>query len=257
MSDDRMKDLIPALVRLGRLVDRAPVEWESRVRVFRDDALINRQHWSWWDAVTEDLSLADCIALAKAMTTCEVKFGWSGGSVAGAIWLQMIVTRRDPDAARMLADWQLAHTVNDWVPFGTMNGGSRSVVEFDAYQQRREALRARRQQEIAADRDAAMRRRAAAKQAAIERLRLQAVAAAARRAWLGVFQGMSATEQLRELADRADLHVNYFPRVFGSVRGSELRDLGLDGLKRLWGRLRDRREGHWQQLRAAVEAVLA
>lgn len=257
MSEDRLREVVPAFVDLGRQVDGPTPEWESRAEALRSFDEINCQHWSWWDAVTEHLSLDDCIALAKALTACEAKFGWGGGSVAAAIWLQNIVSRRDREAARVLADWQLARTRNPWVPFGRMNGGARSVVEFTVFRAEVAVARARRHEQIETEQLAAARRRVTARQAAIERRERQAAAAVARRAWLERFQEMSIAGQLRELADRADLHVNYFPRVFDSVAESDLRHAGLDVVRRLWARVKDRRERQWRRLRALAEAVLA
>lgn len=62
---------------------------------------------------------------------------------------------------------------------------------------------------------------------------------------------------MREPADRTDLHVNYFPRVFDSFAESDLRHAGLDVVRRLWERVKDRRERQWRRLSALAEAVLA
>jgi hypothetical protein len=126
-----LAQIVDALVRVGRQsgldVHSAPAELDS----LRGEDAINRLHWREWDAVTGTMVIEDLVALAKALTVCEERFRWTGGSVAAVIWVYREIEHRDRPLARQVADWILARTSNPWAPFGTMNLGARSIDQYD------------------------------------------------------------------------------------------------------------------------------
>jgi hypothetical protein len=102
--------------------DQLDSDAQSLLRSVRSLQRINCKHWSWWSEQTEARSLDDCVALAKALTVAENVFRWSGGSVAGAIWVYREVERRDSGVAADLADWIACRTTNPWLPTGSVRG---------------------------------------------------------------------------------------------------------------------------------------
>ena len=97
----------------------------------RSSDALNRHHWKVWNAATENLSVEELISLAKGLVTAENHFGWSGGSVAGGIWVYRSFTRRFPDSADELANWMLKHSNNPYIPFGSDRGTCSSLAEYN------------------------------------------------------------------------------------------------------------------------------
>ena len=71
------------------------------------------------------------VALIKCLTIAEQVYdGWKAGSVSPVIWLFKNLSSREPEFSNSVADWVLANTENDYLPFGTMNLGAKSLIEF-------------------------------------------------------------------------------------------------------------------------------
>jgi len=93
-----------------------------------------RQSPQFWYSVADTLSDSELEALIRAITVAERDFPlFGGGSVSGVIWTFCSLEQRKGCRLDALADWILAHTANDWAPYGSSNGGARSLAELDAY----------------------------------------------------------------------------------------------------------------------------
>lgn len=91
-----------------------------------------REHWT--DAA-QNLSLAELAALIRLLTLAETAIpGWSAGSVSPVIWLFHVYARSEGAATDTLADWVLAHALNDYLPYGTSNHGAMSLAELRTLQ---------------------------------------------------------------------------------------------------------------------------
>ncbi len=96
-----------------------------------------RQSPEFWYSVADSLSDAELEALIRALTVAERDFPpFGGGSVSGVIWTFRRLEQRKKGGLDALADWVLAHTANDWAPFGGSNYGTRSLAELAAYRRR-------------------------------------------------------------------------------------------------------------------------
>lgn len=138
-------DLVPLLVELGRTADRSvigdallPNSWDFGVL------------WKQWDRVVGGWEAAQVADLIKGLTYFERMFDRGFGSVPPVanlfhIYASMVDTvERD-----RFADWVLRNTVNDYTPYGTSNHGARSLEELqkkeDARFARKQATAAREQ----------------------------------------------------------------------------------------------------------------
>jgi hypothetical protein len=96
-----------------------------------------RESKQFWRSAADSLSDFELEALIRAITIAERDFpSFGGGSVSGVIWTFRHLEQRKSCGLNDLADWILAHTSNPYAPFGTSNGGARSLVELDAYHKR-------------------------------------------------------------------------------------------------------------------------
>jgi hypothetical protein len=105
-----------------------------------------RQHWDFWNSLTDSLSETEHESLIRALTVAERDYpAFGGGSVSGVIWAFRRLQQRTQSGLEVLADWILAHTNNDNVPFGTTNLGARSLAEYSIRKQERAGARDARQ----------------------------------------------------------------------------------------------------------------
>jgi hypothetical protein len=94
---------------------------------------------AWYD-VADALSRDELSALIKALTVVEHMPNCRAGSVSPVIWLFKRLSERSGDDLSELANWVLAHTDNEYLPFGSYNYGAKSPAEL---QDRREAAHRR------------------------------------------------------------------------------------------------------------------
>jgi hypothetical protein len=138
-------DLVPLLVELGRSADRAviggaelPNSWDFGVL------------WKQWDRVVGGWDPAQVADLIKGLTYFERMFDCGFGSVPPVANLfHIYASMVDAGERSRFADWVLANTVSDYSPFGTHNHGARSLEELakkaDARFARKQATAAREQ----------------------------------------------------------------------------------------------------------------
>lgn len=133
--EQRILDVIPLLVRLGQSEDPAvlgglALPSGSEFGVF----------WQAWDTVIKGWDPADVAHLIKGLTLYE-KFSSTGfGSVPPVAQLFHLYSWAvKTSESQLLADWILANTINDYVPYGTNNFGARSLAELDAKKSARAA----------------------------------------------------------------------------------------------------------------------
>ena len=103
-----------------------------------------------WHRVAESLSIEDLVAIIKCLTIAERSFeGWKAGSVSPVIWLFRRLSGLDPNLADTIANWVLTHTENDYLPFGTVNLGAKSLAEYHRLKEvASERAQARREAEV-------------------------------------------------------------------------------------------------------------
>jgi len=109
-------EVIDLLIRIGKMENPFSEDAVSLLAPLKKKDEINRLHWSEWDKVTEKMDVQDLVGLTKGLTVIEKHFHWSGGSVAGVIWVFRALERRDPETAEQVGSWVRAHTENPYAP---------------------------------------------------------------------------------------------------------------------------------------------
>lgn len=91
---------------------------------------INRQTNQFWHSEIKNLDDEKLISLFKGIVLVEKELNWIGGSVAGGIWIYKEIIKRNLDANYSLANWTLSITNNPYLPFGSTNYESKSILEY-------------------------------------------------------------------------------------------------------------------------------
>lgn len=91
---------------------------------------INRQTNQFWHSETKNLEDKKLISLFKGIVIVEKELNWIGGSVAGGIWIYKEIIKRNLDDNYSLANWTLSITNNPYLPFGSTNYESKSILEY-------------------------------------------------------------------------------------------------------------------------------
>lgn len=228
MSDSSIPEgLIGDLSDLGRQGGTADAAREQRLK---QSSAINRLHWSAWNKACENLPDDDLALLAKGLVIAEERFRWSGGSVAGAIWVYRIYERRQRENAHLLAEWMLRESTNPWVPFGSNRGDARSLAEYHKLQDARAKRRSDAAQATLHREEAAKQRRAARLEAGEQRQHESREGSAERSRHLEALQSLPLKERLMVIASDAAHPLHYYepslitplPEVLGRDGGAAL-----------------------------------
>ena len=91
---------------------------------------INRLTPQIWNASLNKLSDNNIIKLFKGIVLTEKTLKWTGGSVAGGIWIYKEIERRKIDNDYQIANWALMTTNNPCIPFGSINHSKKNVVDY-------------------------------------------------------------------------------------------------------------------------------
>ena len=125
-SQQRIIDLVPLLVELGRTADRSVLA-DARLPNAWDFGVL----WQQWDRVVSGWEAAQVADLIKGLTYFERMFDRGFGSVPPVANLfHIYASMVDTGERNRFADWVLANTVNDYSPFGTDNHGARSLEDL-------------------------------------------------------------------------------------------------------------------------------
>lgn len=247
-----MNDIPPAVVKdliaLGGLYESPSAERDqllARLKSVNRDIYIG---WNQWNEVADPLVEVDLQNLVRGLTAAELELGWYGGSVASVIYLYRCYEARFPEQANTLADWVLARSENEYVPFGRMRAGARSVAEFKSYL----SAKARRHDESEqAQGDARQHKRiraAVRKRLTQEHRVLQAAHSQSRAELIAQLLELPAKERLEHVA-WDDFHsLAFFPASFAKVDGPTLQQLDGGTRKRLLDKMAARRKGAWKRL---------
>ena len=97
-----------------------------------------RQRPEYWYAVAVPLTVFEIEALIVTLTIADHDLpSFRSGSVSPVIWLYKILIQKTGQPCERLEDWVLAHTNNDYLPWGTSNHGAKSLQEFKEITKRR------------------------------------------------------------------------------------------------------------------------
>jgi hypothetical protein len=119
------------LIEIGKSSDLSRMSSSFAVQDQHRFGHIMRLRPDPWLRIAETLNTEDLVALIKCLTIAEQALeGWGAGSVSPVIWLFRKLESIDSNFAETVADWVLANTENDYLPFGTMNLGAKSLIEY-------------------------------------------------------------------------------------------------------------------------------
>lgn len=217
---------------------------------------INREHWTAWNAVADAILTEDLIALTRGLTLAENGNGWSGGSVAAAIWTFRQVQKRDPTLAVELANWILPRTRNPWVPFGRQSHGSRSVEEFVRNeQQRAEQISTGISEQQASHLRAKVERQVRkAQRERSARDRNNDI----RESFITALNRLTTEEQLRRLAADETYSVEFYPTCIAeAATESVIKSLDEDTRIALWKKLKGKKRGPWRNFKGRLLATFS
>ncbi len=91
---------------------------------------INRLSNLIWSKELAKLTNSEIIFLFKGIVYLENEFNWTGGSVAGGIWIYREIQNRGLDNDFSVANWSLLNSKNEYIPFGSTNYNSKNIVEY-------------------------------------------------------------------------------------------------------------------------------
>ena len=256
-----MNDLPPAvvedLIALGSLGDGTSAKRDQLLARLKPFDRVNRLDCNPWFEVADMLPEGDLKNLVRGLTIADSQPNWSGGSVAGVIWVFRCYDARFPDKADALADWVLARSENPFVPFGRMRASTRSVAEFKAYQS---AKAQRHDQSERAQEDARQHKRIRAavhRRLDQERHVLQAAHSQSRAALTAQLQALPVKERLEHLA-WDDLHsLAFYPASLAKVDRQAFEQLDAGTRRRLLDKLAARRKGAWKKLYDQLVVLLS
>ena len=135
LMEQRIIDLVPQLVELGRTADPSvigdailPEAWDFGVL------------WKKWDQVVAGWDAVQVRELIRGLTYFERMFNRGFGSVPPVANLfRIYASMVESDERDRFADWILRNTVNDYTPYGTSNHGARSLDELHQKEDARSA----------------------------------------------------------------------------------------------------------------------
>ncbi len=153
--------LLFKLIEAGKANDFSQISSLLTIQEQCDFGYIMRLRPESWFSVAENLSKEDVVALIKCLTIAEQVYDdWKAGSVSPVIWLFKNLSSREPEFSNNVADWVLANTENDYLPFGTMNLGAKSLVEFAQFKKLASERKSARHEAEAQRQDSARERKA-------------------------------------------------------------------------------------------------
>jgi hypothetical protein len=134
-QQQKIIDILPFLVELGRTADSS-VMGESRLPNTWDFGVL----WQQWDSVVIGWKAEKIANLIKGMVYFESMFDRGFGSVPPAANLfRIYACLVDAKERDRFAEWVLANTVNDYMPYGSNNHGARSLAELKKMEDARSA----------------------------------------------------------------------------------------------------------------------
>jgi len=134
-KQQRIIEIVPLLVELGRTADRSVID-DSRMPNSWDFGAL----WQQWDHVVIEWEAAQVADLIKGLIYFESMFDRQFGSVPPASNLfQIYASMVHAKERDRFADWILANTINDYMPFGTNNHGARNLDELKKKDESRKA----------------------------------------------------------------------------------------------------------------------
>jgi len=239
---------IQNLIEVGKT---NPAEIRNKIdllQYFKSKDIINRLHRQEWKQKTVNLSDNELTSLFKGLVLIEKEHKWSGGSVAGAIWVYKIINERNLDKDFTIADFGLRNCDNYWIPFGNSYYGKRTIHDYFAYNKEKNRigkLKAERYEKV-------LRRVAGRKEKriiAIANLRKLSSEVRGRNRDFLLKKYLSTTtiEKLQIIANDDIYPPEYYPIEWISISVQEINELPLELVKKLYDKLSTKTKGEYKR----------
>lgn len=118
---NKFKTVIQKLISISEM-NPSDDNFKTSVENLKADDEINRLGHQQWHSMLESFTVSDCVKIGKGLALAEAMNHWSGGSVAGIIWVHNDIYKRDNIEAERLAffveeAWRNLNYDNDWARF--------------------------------------------------------------------------------------------------------------------------------------------
>ena len=134
LNNEIPESLLNKLIQAGKATDLSQISSFFTPQEQRDFGYIMSLRPEAWFLVAENLRNEYVIALIKCLTITEMVFDdWRGGSVSPVIWLFKHLSSHAPGLSNYTANWVLANTHNNYLPFGSDNFGAKSINELSKF----------------------------------------------------------------------------------------------------------------------------
>jgi uncharacterized protein YdhG (YjbR/CyaY superfamily) len=252
MNDSVPESILRDLICLGSNSDRTGDALFTRLAP-RD--AVNRLHWSAWDAATQALGESDHNHLARGLVIAEEQLRWSGGSVAGAIWVYRSFARKFPASAETLASWMLASSNNPWVPFGSNRGDARPLEELHAYHESQTQRRKAAEEESTLQQHLAEARTASKQRLAKMRETIKNEESAARAALIEELEALPVEDRLLHLATDDEHDLFFYPPELLDGLPHNLSLAARWGLEKMQAKAAEICKGPWREWLSKVSTA--
>ncbi len=199
-----------------------------------------------WENYLCGFSAIEIQYIAKALIVLSSIYCWPSGSGASVNWIYRELEKRDKNLALITADWIFAFSSNRYEPFGGNNGGAKSLIEYQNYQnQKRQRLIASAQNEEKIKLLAAQKREKASilsrkhcDRSNSSKLKYHDI--------MDSFQSNSLFDKLEILAD-STMNPDYFNIDLDSISNDELLSISQDLRNKLLFKFSTYRKSKWRR----------
>lgn len=245
MPSEIPEPVVEDLIRLGASALGGQMDDELLERLRPFDA-VNRLHWNNWNEVAGELDEMRHRNLAKGLVVAEERLRWSGGSVAGAIWVFRSFERRFPASSEALAEWLLENSDNPWISFGSSRGSARSMDELRSHEENRVQRRNATAVEERLVAALAESRRAVRNRRGEMRRKVHRAESATRSDLLAELKALPPQEALLQLAMDDDRDLLFYPPELLDGLCADLDEAGQWALERVKTKAAEIRKGPWR-----------
>lgn len=229
---------------------------ETLLKYFIPRDYINRQNGNIWRELVANLSDEDLIFVFKALVCIERELKWTGGSVAGAIWVYSVIQNRGLDIDHKIADFGLRNCENPWIPFGSSYYGKRTIEDFysskiakatenKVKKDRNENVlkRVKGRKEKRGEAIAELRKLSSEKRGEIHKELLEK------------YKNATVIEKLELIATDTKFPPEYYPKEWVLISKDVIEKLPLELIEKLYDKLSTKTKGEWKRFAQALKKL--
>jgi hypothetical protein len=246
-------DDIQKLIFIGRPNETPDMD---AILYFKNRNFINRLHWVAWRQHSTTLDDTDLVNLFKGLVIIERELKWTGGSVAGAIWVYRVIQERRLDNDNEIADFGLRNCDNPWVPFGSSYYGNRTAKDYFSFREEKAKIKV-----VKADRyDKVLRRVEGRKEKRVEAIaELRKLSKEQRgeilKNLLEKYSTSTTKQRLEIIADDLKYPPEYYPLEWINLTTEEIQKLPIELIKKLYDKLSTKTKGQWKRFAHELEKL--